>query len=93
MPAEPPDICAHCGADIHPNARACPQCGADESTGWEEEYAPDLGLDEDEFDYDEFVEREFGTGRTPKKIVPHGLHWFWWLVSLGLIAALLFMWV
>ena len=58
MPAEPPDICAHCGADIHPNARACPQCGADESTGWEEDYAPDLGMDEDEFDYDEFVERE-----------------------------------
>ena len=53
MPAEPPDTCAHCGADIHPNARACPECGADESTGWEEDYAPDLGLDEDEFDYDE----------------------------------------
>ena len=66
MPAEPPDTCAHCGADIHPNARACPECGADESTGWEEDYAPDLGLDEDEFDYDEFVEREFGTGNTPK---------------------------
>ena len=34
---------------------------------WKEDYAPNLGLDEDEFDYDEFVEREFGTGNTPKK--------------------------
>ena len=42
----------------------------DESTGWKEDYAPNLGLDEDEFDYDEF-EREFGTGNP--KVVPHGL--------------------
>ena len=86
MPAEPPDTCALCGADISPNARACPECGADETTGWEDDYTTDLGLDDDEFDYGEFVEREFGEG-PEKKVVPHGLHWFWWLIALGLILA------
>ena len=46
-------------------ARACPHCGSDEKTGWSEEadkWQADIpagyGRDE-EFDYDEFVEREF----------------------------------
>ncbi|PTY07345.1 zinc ribbon domain-containing protein [Opitutaceae bacterium EW11] len=32
----PPPYCAQCGAEIPPNARACPECGADERTGWDE---------------------------------------------------------
>jgi predicted nucleic acid-binding Zn ribbon protein len=33
---EPPEYCANCGAEIPRNARACPECGADERTGWAE---------------------------------------------------------
>jgi predicted nucleic acid-binding Zn ribbon protein len=40
----PPDECANCGADIPRNARACPECGADERTGWRETSIYD-GLD------------------------------------------------
>jgi len=25
--------------------------------------------------------------------VPTGLHWFWWVVGVGLLAALIWMWV
>jgi hypothetical protein len=39
-----PDECALCGADIPPRARACPECGADERTGWREQSIYD-GLD------------------------------------------------
>ena len=39
-----PSNCAQCGADIPPGARACPECGADERTGWDEESVYD-GLD------------------------------------------------
>ena len=91
MPAEPPDTCSHCGSTIPQDASACPECGADEDTGWEDDYSSDLGLPDKDFDYAEFVEREFGKTDNPN-VVPQGLHWFWWFVGIGLIAALVLMW-
>lgn len=43
-PLPPPDECANCGADIPHRAHACPECGADERTGWRETSIYD-GLD------------------------------------------------
>jgi len=45
----PPDECANCGAAIPRHARACPECGADEGTGWREQSIYD-GLDLPESD-------------------------------------------
>ncbi|MCO5052731.1 MAG: zinc-ribbon domain-containing protein [Verrucomicrobiae bacterium] len=88
-----PEVCPHCGTPVPPQARACPHCGADAETGWAEaaEYATaaDLGLPDEDFNYDEFVQREFGP-RSPK---PRGLHWVWWLVGLALVAVILFTWI
>lgn len=84
-----PETCPNCGADVPPKARACPECGADEKTGWAEDaYASNLDLPEEKFDYDDYVKREFG----PKKHLSHGLHWFWWVVGLLLLAALVSLW-
>jgi predicted nucleic acid-binding Zn ribbon protein len=44
-----PETCANCGTAIPPNARACPECGADERTGWAEQSIYD-GLDLPEAD-------------------------------------------
>lgn len=78
-----PDTCPNCGADVPRNARACPECGADESTGWSDEaHASNLGLPDDSFDYNEFVQREFGH----KKAVPYGMKWFWWAVAIVVLA-------
>ena len=79
-----PEICPICGAEVPPNAPACPECGADEQTGWSERArAQELGLPDDEFDYDEFVKEEFG----PKeKLRPRGFNWFWWVIALILLA-------
>jgi hypothetical protein len=84
---EPPDTCPNCGADIPAGAKACPECGADERTGWSDE-ARTAGLDlpDNAFDYEEFVKREFPSGRKP---VPYGVHRFWWLVAIGLVALLI----
>lgn len=85
-----PDICPHCGAEVPPNARACPACGSDDRTGWSDRaHAENLGLPDEEFSYDEFVEREFGAGR-PK---PSRIKWFWWSVALLLLAVLLTWWI
>jgi hypothetical protein len=83
---QPPDACPNCGADLPPNARACPECGADEENGWSEVAdEPGLDLPDENFDYDEFVKREFGQ----KNPVPPGIHWFWWVVAVLLIIVLL----
>ncbi len=31
-----PDVCPNCGAEVPPSAKACPECGSDEKTGWSE---------------------------------------------------------
>jgi zinc-ribbon domain len=85
-----PEICPNCGAEVPPKARACPECGADEQTGWSEEArVGGLDLPDENFDYNDFVKREFGG----KSVVPRGLHWFWWVVALVVAALLLTFWL
>jgi len=87
-----PEICPNCGAEVPPNAKACPECGADEETGWSEEARTDgLDLPDENFDYEEFVKREFGGGK--KSPVPRGIHWFWWVVGVVLLALILWAWL
>ena len=79
----PPDECPNCGADVPPKAKACPECGACEDTGWAEDAGYEsTHLEEDEFDYDDFVAREFGEGRRPRG---KGLNIIWVIVALFLI--------
>jgi hypothetical protein len=77
-----PAVCPNCGAEVPANAKAYPECGSDEETGWSEEaHTGGLDLPEENFDYNDFVKREFGKPNP----VPRGIHWFWWLVALGLV--------
>ena len=77
----PPETCPNCGADVPRRARACPECGSDESTGWSDSaHAQSLDLPDEEFNYDEFAEREFGRPKKSRRQI------FWWLVALGLLA-------
>ena len=82
-----PETCPNCGAEVPRNAKACPGCGSDESTGWSETaYASNLGLPDEEFDYDDFVKEEFGSGAAK----PRGINWLWWLVALLLVGLFLY---
>jgi uncharacterized membrane protein YvbJ len=84
-----PDICPHCGADVPANAKACPGCGSDESTGWSEQGKTDgLNLPQDDFDYQDFIQQEFGQ----KRPVPRGVHWFWWLIAVIVLIILGTIW-
>jgi hypothetical protein len=83
-----PDLCPHCGAELPQNAKACPECGSDENTGWSERAQSDgLGLPDEEFEYEDFVKREFGD----QGPVPRGLHWFWWLVGITVVGGFVFL--
>jgi hypothetical protein len=87
-----PDFrCPTCATSLSPNARSCGRCGARrEGDSW---LTPDsydgLGLDEDAFDYDDFLRREFGSDS-------QGGNWFtrmsvkerfWWVVAVILLVA------
>jgi len=79
---QPPAVCPVCGEDVPRNARACPECGADEKSGWREDAEHYDGIDlPEEFDYDEFTQREFG--RPPK---PPGISVGWWVTAIVVVA-------
>lgn len=80
--ARAPAHCANCDAEIPPQARACPECGADERTGWRE---PDIydGLDlpEDSDDAEELGKE--GPGRRAAR---PGVTVLWRIVGIILLA-------
>ena len=81
-----PEYCPNCGAEVPPRARACPECGACEETGWSDRaQGQRLDLPDDEFDYDDFVAREFG-GRPLRRRGPQRL---WWVVGCLVLLAFL----
>ncbi|MCA9124303.1 MAG: hypothetical protein H6822_27210 [Planctomycetaceae bacterium] len=43
-------------------AKFCSECGASEDSGWNQDVEEGFGA-EDDFDYDDYLEREFGTAR------------------------------
>ncbi len=78
-----PAVCPVCGDDVPPRALACPECGADHTSGWREDAEAYDGLDlpgSGDFDYEEFTQREFS--RSPK---PSGIKPIWWLTAIALL--------
>ena len=80
---EPPEICPVCGEDVPRRSLACPNCGADYNSGWriDADAGDALDLPEDNFDYDEFVRREFGSSAKPA-----GIKTIWWITAIILLA-------
>ena len=79
-----PETCPVCGEDVLQDAMACPQCGADHNSGWREgaDIYDGVHLQEHDFNYDEFVQQEFGS-----QVKPPGLKTIWWIVGIALIVA------
>jgi hypothetical protein len=90
-------ICPECGAEVRVGSRGCSRCASDRATKawherkpWEQDEASDgLDLPDDEdFDYEAFVDEEFGRGRKKTKS-----EWVWWATALVLLIALVAGWV
>ena len=82
---EPPEECANCGAPIPRGAKSCPECGADERTGWREASIYD-GLELPATAYGD--ESGSDAEQRPKRHV-NGVPWFWWVVGVLLILFLI----
>src|SRR5690242_15878048 len=83
-----PEVCPVCGTDVPPRALACPECGADHNSGWKEnaDTYDGVNLPDDDFNYDDFVNREFGS-----RAKPRGIKMAWWIIGILLLVALLLM--
>jgi RNA polymerase subunit RPABC4/transcription elongation factor Spt4 len=78
-------ICPACGAEVPAKAKACPECGSDEKTGWSDSTIYDgTGIEDPaEFDYEDWKRREFQK-RKPS------VGWVWWAVGVTLF--IFFLW-
>lgn len=84
-------ICPGCGSELRIGTRGCPKCDARARRkrakvaarkGWEQRPQEDgLDLPGDDFDYDDFVSREFG--KAPHRRI--GIRWYWWLTAAVLL--------
>jgi hypothetical protein len=84
-----PFTCPVCGEEVPPNAKACPECGACDRSGWSgkhDEDGLDLPGDGDDFDYDKFLDEEFGQGQRRR-----GVPLFWWIIAVIVLFAFLAM--
>ena len=86
-------ICPQCGAEVRVGSKGCQKCASQRATkkwhappppkSWEQDEVCDgLDLPDDEFDYEKFLEEEFGG---PKR--RSGREWLWWVVAVVLILA------
>lgn len=77
--------CPVCGEEVPNNAKSCPECGACDKSGWSgQAESSGLGLPDEDFDYQKFIEGEFGS--SPKKT---GMHWVWWVAALLVLIAMI----
>ena len=81
-----PEVCPSCGEDVPRDALACPECGADHNSGWREDADTydAVDLPDDDFNYEEFAKREFGSSLKAASIKP-----VWWITAILLIVALI----
>jgi hypothetical protein len=87
QPSTPPDECANCGTALPRSARACPECGADERTGWRE--TDDTRYDGLDLPDSAFADESDATSSAPRPSRRvNGIAWYWYLVALLLLAGL-----
>ncbi len=75
--------CPGCGAEVRVGSRGCPEC-KDKPASWEQDdYLDGVNVPDEDFDYNDFVRREFGKGAA--RVKPPGLRWYWWITGLMLL--------
>ncbi len=82
MPRSAPAECPVCGTTVPPRARACPECGADERSGWNEDTAYLDGVDLP-------GDNSSGDEENPSRPTgPAGLRWRWWITAVLVLASI-----
>ena len=88
-------LCPGCDKEVRVGSRSCPYCNPPSKRrkrrqsaasggkgSWEQDPAYDgVDLPREDFDYDDFVAREFG-GKPHRKA---GLKWYWWVTAIAVL--------
>jgi hypothetical protein len=86
MPETLTYLCPFCGSDVRVGIPCLGCAKKTKKRSWEQPPSQDgLDLPDDDFDYDDFIQREFGK-------LPHRrfhLPWYWWALGVCLILTLL----
>jgi hypothetical protein len=89
-------ICPQCGDEVRVGGAGCPKCNrppkSRERKSWEQDEARDgldLPDDPDLFDYEQFLEEEFGGGRRRRR----GKEKVYWVAGIILLGVLFYYWV
>jgi len=87
-------LCPCCGARVAVGAKFCRACGADAEVGWDPEGfnsdLPDGYQDDEDFDYDEFIAREFPQQAEPQpgRILRRAV----WILLVLMVCVALLLW-
>lgn len=81
--------CPFCGGKVTVGApcAGCAKKHPDPAPWAQDEIHDGLDLPDEDFDYDEFVAREFGH-------VPHrklGVHWGWWMLGVVILVVMIYL--
>ena len=89
---KPPGQCPACGEWVPRGAVACDDCGACHQSGWKSDAHAYDGLDlpDEDFDYDDFIQREFGASASEdRRRFGLSREQFWRLVAAILLAVMI----
>ena len=79
--------CPVCGADVPRRAKACPDCGACEKSGWSENrYLDGVDLPGEDWDGRGSSSRRLGNGGSKSKV-----QWLWMVVAVLIVIAFVLM--
>ena len=82
-------VCPTCGREARVG-RPCPGCvrksGKPKKRSWKQDPAAEgLDLPDDDFNYQDFVAREFG--KAPHRAL--GISWYWWALAVALLVGMI----
>ena len=82
-------VCPFCGCEVRVG-ESCAGCAKkiekSKPRSWKQKKSADgLDLPDDDFDYENFVAREFG--KAPHQTL--GVKWYWWLLGVALLVAMI----
>lgn len=85
-------LCPFCEAEVAVG-KPCPGCSKKAKNSkpakksWEQDSSSEgLDLPSADFDYDDFIAREFGEASHHKT----GLKWYWWLLAIAVLSAFVY---
>lgn len=78
-------VCPFCDCEVRVGDSCAGCVKKAKKRSWEQDKSQDgLDLPDDDFNYDEFVAREFG--EAPHRTL--GLKWYWWLAGVAVLAGI-----